>query len=172
MSENAQQLDEAGGYSLLRAKLPYIVVLALALFGVAYTSISHQTINGYWEFLAIAIGIACGFIGIAAASDRQSKINVIRTQILHWVAFLAAMNILLLPPVQQLLPTPATGLAMMLLLALGTFVAGIYVSTDIALLGLAMAFFVPAIAWLKVSALLLALVGLAIIGIGVARWRR
>jgi hypothetical protein len=172
MSQNVQQLDTEGVQSLLRAKLPYVVVLALAMLGVAYTSISHQTINGYWEFLAIAIGIACGYTGFAAAPDRQSKIKVARTQILHWLAFLVAMNILLLPPVQQLLTTPATGLAMMLLLALGTFVAGIYVSTDIALLGLAMALSVPAIAWLKVSALLLLLVGFAVIGIGLAWWRR
>jgi len=130
-------------------------------------SISYR----HWEFLAIVVGIACDYMGIAAAADRQGRVNVIRTQILHWLAFLVAMNILLLPPVQQLLPTPATGLAMMLLLALGTFVAGIYVSTDIALLGLAMALSVPAIAWLKVSALLLLLVGFAIIGLAVA-WRR
>jgi hypothetical protein len=43
----------------LRRKLPYVAVLALAIFGVAYTNMSHQPLNGYWEFLAVAIGFVC-----------------------------------------------------------------------------------------------------------------
>ena len=37
--------------------LPYIAALALSIFGVAYSNFSGHTINGYWEFLAIAIGL-------------------------------------------------------------------------------------------------------------------
>ena len=32
-------------------ELPYIIVLVLTLLGVAYTSISHQPLIGFWEFL-------------------------------------------------------------------------------------------------------------------------
>jgi hypothetical protein len=77
------------------------------------------------------------------------------------------MNILLWPSVNTFLNGPATGLALMLLLALGTFVAGIHVSTDIAILGVALALTVPAIAWLKKSALLLAFIGLLVGGVAV-----
>jgi hypothetical protein len=48
--------------SVLR-NLPYLAVLALAIFGVAYSNFSGRPINGYWEFLAIAMGLLCIFIG-------------------------------------------------------------------------------------------------------------
>ena len=155
---------------LLRQKLPYLIVLVLAILGVAYTSVSHKPLYGYWEFLAIAIGVACVVMGWRKAGDTKARIRVAVTQALHWGAFLAAMNILLLPSVNTFLNAPATGLALMLLLALGTFVAGVHASAQIAILGLAMALTVPAIAWLKQSALFLILGGLAIAGFGMAFW--
>jgi len=62
--------------------------------------------------------------------------------------------------------------AFLLLLALGTFLAGINTSLQIIFLGLAMALAVPAIVWLKQTALFLFLVAAAVIGIGLALWRR
>jgi len=58
-----QQGDDAsrpaGSASFLYRQLPYLVVLALAIAGVAYTNISHQPLIGYWEFLTFAMGIVC-----------------------------------------------------------------------------------------------------------------
>ncbi|PWB82877.1 MAG: hypothetical protein C3F11_09645 [Methylocystaceae bacterium] len=156
----------------LRQKAPYLIVLALAIVGVAYTSIAHRPLYGYWEFLALAIGVACVVIGWRKTDDRQARIRIALTQALHWGAFLVAMNMLLLPSVNTFLNAPATGLALMLLLALGTFVAGIHVSLEIAVLGVAMAVAVPAIAWFKQSALFLALAALAVAAIGVTFWSR
>ncbi len=153
-------------------KAPYLIVLALAILGVAYTSIAHRPLYGYWEFLALAIGGACVAIGWRKADDKQARIDVVRTQALHWGAFLVAMNIVLWPSVNTFLNAPATGLALMLLLALGTFVAGIHVSVEIAFLGVAMAITVPAIAWFKQSALFLVLAAIAIGGIAVTFWSR
>ena len=102
------------------------------------------------------------------AKPRLDRLRLAGIQVLHWAAFIVAMNILLLPSVNTFLNAPATGLALMLLLALGAFVAGIRTSRDIAFLGIAMALTVPAIAWLKASALLLFLVGLVVIGLTVA----
>ena len=53
--------------------------------------------------------------------------RLIWTQALHWLAFLVAMNSGLLPNVQNMLNSDATGLAILLLLALGTFVAGVHI---------------------------------------------
>lgn len=155
-----------------RQKAPYLIVLSLAIFGVAYTSISHRPLHGYWEFLALAIGSACVVIGWRGTDDRQVRVRIALTQALHWGAFLVAMNILLWPSVNTFLNAPATGLALLLLLALGTFVAGIYISAEIAVLGLAMAVAVPAIAWFKQSALFLALAALALVAIGATFWSR
>jgi hypothetical protein len=158
--------------NLLRRKLPYLVVLALAVLGVAYTSIARQPLYGYWEFLALAIGVACVAIGWSKAETRKARFDIARTQALHWGAFLLAMNIVLWPSVNTFLNAPATGLALLLLLALGTFVAGIYVSAEIAFLGVALAITVPAIAWLKQSALLFVLLALVIGGVVMAFWSR
>ncbi len=154
--------SSGGALSWLRARLPYLIVLILAIAGVGYTSMSGRPLNGYWEFLALAIGIACIAIGWRKTSDKAERRRILVTQSLHWLAFLIAMGILLLPSVNTFLNGPATGLALMLLLALGTFVAGVHVSSEIATLGVILALTVPAMAWLKQSALLLVLIGLVI----------
>jgi hypothetical protein len=72
----------------------------------------------------------------------------------------------------MMLNAPATGLTLLMLLALGTFVAGVHVSWHICALGIAMALFVPAIAWLAESSLFLVLGAVALIGIGITFWWR
>jgi hypothetical protein len=157
-----------GAAAWLSRQWPYLVVLVMALIGVAYTSASGQPLYGYWEFLAVAIGLACIGIGWRKTPDKTARRQLLVTQSLHWLAFLIAMSIVLLPSVNTFLNGPATGLALMLLLALGTFVAGVHVSIEIAFLGILLALTVPALAWLKQSALLLVLIGLVIGGIAIA----
>jgi hypothetical protein len=65
----------------------------------------------------------------------------------------------------------ATGLAILMLLALGTFTAGIHIlAWQICLVGVVMALGVPGIAWMERSALLLGAGTLLLLGIGVAFW--
>ena len=153
-------------------ELPYIAVLALTILGVAYTSVSHQPLIGYWEFLAVAIWLVCVTTGWLHIHDPKVRFRMVWTQALHWLAFLVAMNIVLLPNVQRMLNAPATGLALLMLLALGTFVAGVHVSWHICALGIAMALFVPAIAWFAESSLFLVLGAVALIGVGMTFWWR
>ena len=40
-------------------KLLFLAILALAVGGVAYTNISQRPLVGYWEFLAIVMGLLC-----------------------------------------------------------------------------------------------------------------
>jgi hypothetical protein len=73
-----------------------------------------------------------------------------------------------------MLPAPATGLVLVtLLLALGTFLAGVnFLSLQICFLGVAMAVAVPAIAWFKQSALFLLLTAILVIGVVMTFWPR
>lgn len=153
-------------------ELPYVIVLALTIFGVAYTSVSHQPLIGYWQFLAVAVGLVCVTTGWLHIHDPKARFRMIWTQALHWVAFLVAMNIVLLANVQLTLTATATGLTLLMLLALGTFVAGVHVSWQICVLGLVMGLLVPAIAWLTQSALMLLLTLVAILGIVMTFWWR
>ncbi len=159
--------------SALLRNVPYIAALALAIFGVAYSNFSGHPINGYWEFLAIAIGLVCIFTGWPNAPDREKRLRLVWTQAAHWIAVIVAMNLVLLNGFQQLMPVQAAGLVLMLLLGLGTFLAGVsLVSLRICFLGLAMALAIPAMTWLKQASLLLALAGVAVAGLVVAFWPR
>ncbi len=157
--------------SLLRRKLPYIVLLALAIVGIAYTNFSHQPLNGYWEFLAIASGLVCIATAWPQAPDRNARFRLIWTQALHWITVLVTMNLVLMPSFQTLLPIQASSLVIMMLLALGTFLAGInLLSWEIAILGLALAAAIPAIVWVKQSALFLLMAVLVLVGAGIYFW--
>jgi len=172
MSET-ELANNAGGPSphpvahFLQHRLVYIAVLTLAVAGVAYTNISRQPLTWYWEFLALTTGTLCVVTEWNTDKDRQARLRLIGTQALHWGAILITMNIVLLTGVRELLPAPATGLVLLTLLALGTFLAGANLqSLQICFLGLAMAFTVPAIAWLKQSALFLVLAVIFLAGLG------
>lgn len=153
--------------------LPYVATLALAIFGVAYSNFSGHAINGYWEFLAIAMALVCVLTGWPNAPEGQTRLRLVWTQAAHWVTILVAMNLVLLQGFQQLMPVQATGLVLLLLLGVGTFLAGInLMSLRICFLGAAMALSIPAMTWLKQASLLLLLGGVAIAGLAIAFWPR
>ncbi|MCK1365837.1 hypothetical protein IVB40_16085 [Bradyrhizobium sp. 40] len=163
----------SGMTRFLWQQLPYVVALVLAVAGVAYTNASHQPLVGYWEFLALAIGVVCVIDKWPDLGGREERWRLIWTQALHWVAVLVAMNIMLVSGVQQLLPTPATSLVLLTLLALGTFLAGVsLMSMQIAFLGVAMGITVPAISWLQQSVIFFLLGAVLLIGLGITFWLR
>ena len=173
-SEDAEPpAPRSGMAQFLWQQLPYVVALVLAIAGVGYTNVSQQPLVGYWEFLALAIGVVCVITKWPEIEGRQAKLRLIWTQALHWGAVLVTMNIILVSGVQQLLPTPATSLVLLTLLALGTFLAGVsLLSLQISFLGLAMAVAVPAISWLKQSIFFFLLGAVLLIGLGLTFWLR
>jgi hypothetical protein len=166
---NSSQSTQKANFWL--GDLPYAVVFVLAIVGIAYNSYSKQSIVGYWEFLALAICMVCIGSGWPHTHDKRTRLRLVWTQVLHWLAFLIAMNVMLLPSVQRMMNANATSLAILTLLALGTFTAGVHIlSWQICLLGIVMALGVPASAWLEQSALLLGLGVVALLGIGLSLW--
>ena len=181
MSEINEQRNEGAdtpsGYSagsnFLWQQLPYVAALVLAIAGVAYTNVSHQPLVGYWEFLALAIAVVCIVTKWPELDNRQAQFRLIWTQAVHWIAVLVTMNIMLVSGVQQLLPTPATSLVLLTLLALGSFLAGLsLLSLRLCFLGVAMMAAVPAISWLKQSILFFLLAAILLIGLGMTFWLR
>lgn len=159
--------------NFLWRQLPYAVGLVLAIAGVAYTNISHQPLLGYWMFLAAALGCVCIITKWPELEGKQARFQLIWTQAAHWAAVLVAMNFMLHSRVQQLLPTPATGLVLLALLALGTFLAGLsLLSLPICFLGFAMALAIPALSWLQQSVIFFVLGAILLIGLGLTFWLR
>lgn len=170
-AEYEDGIVEGGRPSRLLAFLPYLLILTLTLVGVGYTSISRRPLVVYWEVLAVITGVLCIVSGWPHAHTRDSRIRLIWTQVLHWAAFLATMNLLLYTDVAQMLSADSTGLAILLILALGTFVAGVHtLSWQTGVLGVVEALAVPAIAWIEESALLLVIAAFAFIVLAAIFW--
>ena len=73
---------------------PYFAMLALALFGVACTSVAHQPLTFYWLALTPFIGIVCVITAWKNAEHRDQRSRLIWTQALHWGAVLVAMYLI------------------------------------------------------------------------------
>lgn len=154
-----------GGFS---RELPFLVMLLLSFAGIAYTTFAPQSSALYWEILVPIFAAGCIATGWPRAHATREHWRLLWTQILHWGAFLGAMQLMFLPGVQRLMNAGAHGLSVLILLALGTFVAGVHAqSWQIGLVGLVLALGVSAVVWIEQSALLIlvaiaALVALAL----------
>jgi hypothetical protein len=150
---------------------PYIIMLVLALGGVGYAGITRKAIVGYWDLLAPVFGVIVLIVGWQHAPDRRARIRLAWTQALHWLAFLVAMRVLYMPTVRGVVNTNSRGLDVLVLLALGTFVAGVHaLSWRICVVGAFLALAVPAIAWLEQSVLLVALGTLLLLAVVAVFW--
>ena len=152
-------------------ELPFAIVLVFTFAGIAYTSLTRQPIALYWELLVPVLALVCIGSGWHAAPDGKAKLRLVATQGAHWLAFLVGMNLVFLPSVQNMLNADATGLAILLLLALGTFIAGTKhaITTPRAHIfhdGMC----TPAIAWLEAATLIVLLCAIVVIAVAAGYW--
>lgn len=143
--------------SFLSYEWPYLVMLLLALVGVALSSLSSGLMLLYWESV-IPIFALASFCARGASRDNRERMGAIRQDVLLWLAVFLAMRLLMLPELSAMLNSDATALMLLTVLALGLFAAGNQIgSWRIALVGVLLAAAVPGIAWIERSALLVAL---------------
>ena len=166
--------DASAGRDFWLREGPYLAILALTVGGVAYVAMTRRPLVTFWEFVAVASCAVGIFAGWRRAALKEQRVRLVVTQVLHWGAFLAAMNLVFLPSVQAVADADSTSLIVLLLLALGSFVAGVHTqSWRMGLNGVFMALCVPAVAWLDQSALFVALVGAAAVAAaGFILWAR
>lgn len=170
MSEAKESRSGSIGRWLLR-DLPYAAMLVLAVGGIVLTSFRGPTTYFYWMALApiyALIVIASGWRQLETGAERM---RLVVTQVLHWAAFLGAMWLMFLPEVRGVVNDNATSLTLLILLALGTFVAGVHAAVwRISAVGVFLALSVPAVAWVQESAMLLLVGALLLIVVGAAFW--
>jgi len=153
------------------AEAPYLLMLIAGFAGVAYVGGTTAPNLLYWQILAPVFGLLCIAAGWNAAAGRGQRMRLVWTQAAHWTAFLLAMLMLFLPSVRGVVNDNATEIGLLLLLGLGTLVAGIHAgSWRIIAVGAVLGASVPAVAVLQQSAmaivgggLLVALVGAAFV---------
>ena len=160
----------AGVRGWLLKDLPYAAMLGLAVGGIVLTSFRGVSTH-YWMALAPIYGLISIISGWPKLDTGPERMKLVVTQALHWLAFLGAMWLMFLPEVRGVVNDNATSLALLILLALGTFLAGVHAWVwRISLVGVFLATSVPAVAWIQESAMLL-LVGALLLGaVGFAFW--
>jgi hypothetical protein len=152
---------------------PYLAMLALALFGVAYTSIARQAMTTYWIALTPCFAVICIVTRWRDISSSKLRWKLITTEAFHWLAVIVAMYLVFVSDVKQMMNSDASALMVLTLLALGTFTAGVHIGAwRICLVGIMLAVTVPAIAWLEQATLLLFLAAIVILSIGAVAIRR
>ena len=116
--------------------ITFIVLVLFILAGVAVTNTSPELAHNYWVAVVLVFAIASIFSEIkhAKKENQKHKYNFAR-QIVHWVGTLVAVL-----AVYSLLHTGGinyqeTSLVMLLIIALSTFLAGIYAGWRFYLLG-------------------------------------
>src|SRR3984893_7002571 len=155
--------------SFLIRDWPYIVMLGLAIFGVAYGSVAPQAMTDYWKILGPVFAIICVATQWRDVEGPEAHWHLIWTQAFHWIAVILAMYLVLLVNVKQMMNGDASAIVMLTLLALGTFTAGIRhaAGSRVCLVGVVLGLGVPAIAWLEQSTLLLLLIPTVLVAIAV-----
>ena len=133
-------------------------MLALAFVGIAASDVSGTGSQTYWTFLTLAFGLAS--LGVIAIHSGAGYLRgrAALSMISHWVGMLAAIEIVYLFIAAGRLTNADTGLLNGLVLALGTFLAGVHGNWRLAVIGATIGCATLAVAWLEQY--LWALVGL------------
>lgn len=168
---NAAEPKSAGIVSWLLRDLPYAAMLVLAVGGIVLTSFRGPTTYYYWMLLAPIYALIVVISGWGKLETGAERMRLVVTQALHWAAFLGVMWLMFLPEVGGVVNLNATSLTLLILLALGTFVAGVHAAVwRISAVGVFLALSVPAVAWVQESAMLLLIGALLLILVAAAFW--
>lgn len=144
----------------------FIAMLLLALVGVIF-----RLPVSYWIILTPVFGVISIAEGWSHFITRSERLGLAYRVASIWCALLLAIYLLYNSGVQGVLNANATSLAMMTLLALGTFVAGVQARVwQICVVGGLLFLAVPGVGWLDQSPLLLAAATFLIIAIGGLVW--
>jgi hypothetical protein len=145
--------------SFLMRDWPYMLMLALALAGVARTSAGALGMSYYWVALAPVFGVICVAVRWRDIEGPQAHWQLVRTQALHWTAVMLAMYLVFVTSVTKIMNSDAEALTVQAILALGTFTAGIHAAAwRICVMGAVLGLGIPAIAWLETTTVLILLV--------------
>jgi hypothetical protein len=146
---------------------PYMVMWLFAIFGVAYASIAPQAMTNYWTILCPIFAIICVASQWRDVEGPEAHWHLIWTQAFHWLAVVLAIYLVLLVNVKRMMNADANALVILILLALGTFTAGIRHAAGwrVCLVGVVLGLGVPAIAWLEQSTLFLLLIATVLVAI-------
>jgi hypothetical protein len=141
------------------------------MLGLALLGITFRMPLTYWLVLTPIFGVTCVVAGWRHFETRHDLVKLVITQALTWGALVLAIVVLYDDGAQGVLNANASSLAMITLLALGTFLAGLQAEVwRTCGVGVLLFLAVPAIGWLQQSSVLIVIIMLAVIAAGGATW--
>ncbi len=144
----------------------YIAMLALALVGVVL-----RLPVSYWVLLIPVFGVITVAEGWRNFTGSAERLGLLYRVALNWCALLLAIYLLSNEGVKGVMNVNATSLAMMTLLALGTFIAGVQARVwQVCAVGGVLFLAVPGLGWLDQSPLLLTAAAFVVVGLGGLAW--
>jgi hypothetical protein len=129
-------LPKDGQHNMQNLGTVMIALLSLNVVGIAVTKFAVGFSQWYWLGMVIITALACAFIVRSRA--KQSELNMatmMKHEVLFWLAILAAVNLVFFMNQVDRLDASNTGLVILLLLALATFLAGLRLGWQLCLLG-------------------------------------
>jgi hypothetical protein len=145
----------------------FIAMLLLALVGVIF-----RLPVGYWVMITPVFGVISIVEGWSHFSTRRERLGLVYRLASIWCALLFAIYLIHNGGVQGVMNANARSLAIIILLALGTFVAGVQARVwKICVVGGILFLVVPGLGWLDQSPLLLAtVISLVVVFGGLVWW--
>lgn len=138
-------------------------MLALAFVGIAASDVSGSGSQTYWTALAVGFAVASyGLQWLHAGRDFAAGRRGL-AMAAHWVGVVAAVELVYLFIAAGRLTNADAGLLNGLVLALGTFLAGVHGGWRLAVIGAAIGLATVAVAWLEQY--LWVLLGLAVLAL-------
>jgi hypothetical protein len=159
-------VPESNALRWLKHDTPYITMLLLAVIGVIF-----RLPFAYWIILTPVFGVISIVTGWHHFASRDQRLELVFRLALSWCALLVAIYLLFSGGVQGVLNANANSLAMLTLLALGTFIAGVEARVwRISAVGALLFLAVPGLGWIDQSPLLLASATVVVIAFGGFAW--
>jgi hypothetical protein len=146
--------------------IAYIAMLLLALIGVGF-----RLPVSYWLVLFPLFGIISAYEGRVRGVPLFEQIKSVLGIAAIWIAMLIAIFLLYSSGVQGMIDNNASSLVMVILLALGTFCAGVQARIwQICAIGVVLSLCVPGLGWLDQSFMFLMTVTLIALVVGGVGW--
>jgi hypothetical protein len=163
----AEVLPRPRGMSVLRLEVSvFLGLLALALLGAALNQADDVSRWIYWSVLVLIYG----GVGIAASWVRSRRRGLptwasIRGEVLHWLGTLVAIKIVLLFELEDITARGAAADMSLVLLALGTFLAGVHFNWAYLPLGVILAAIAVGLGFLDQFSIFLVTIPLAVLAV-------
>jgi len=150
---------------VLLASSPYILIYIATIWLVAMTDSESAKAATYWQYFVPIVGLVSVIGGWSKAGG--SKAKYLTEQVLHWGALMAVIYLLFLPSMEQFLNAESHGFVIAYMLGLGAILSGIYLDWRMAVFGLFLVGSAVGIGFLDQNAMLLTLIGVAILAIAI-----